>query len=76
MAFVYMILEAAIVLVLIAPMPSNKVRGAVTGAITSTWESSPALRYVAIGLTLVNAIYFCFVVDAFDTVPSTEALRA
>jgi hypothetical protein len=62
--FVFMVFEMLIVSLLIMPMPSNKVRGAVTTIITSTWDKTPALRYVAIGLTIVNAIYFFNVVDA------------
>ena len=62
--FVFMLLEASIVLLLVMPMPSNRVRGAIITGIVSTWESLPAVRYIAIGLTLINLIYFCFVVDA------------
>ena len=53
-----MLCEASIVLLLVAPMPSNQVRGAIVGAITSIWDKSPAVRYIAIGLNAINLFYF------------------
>ena len=46
--FVFMLLEASIVLLLVMPMPSNRVRGAIITGIVSTWESPSAVRYIAI----------------------------
>ena len=62
--FVFMLLEVVVVLLLVMPMPSNHVRGAITLAVTSVWDKNPAIRYCAIGLTLVNAFYFWTVIDA------------
>ena len=62
--FVFMIIEAFFVLLLVMPMPSNKVRGAITGFVTLVWDQTPAVRYTAILLTLVNLVYFVSVFDA------------
>lgn len=62
--FTFMLCEAAIVLLLVAPMPSNQVRGAIVTAITSVWEKSAPVRYIAIGLNVINAFYFWHVMDA------------
>ena len=62
--FAFMLVEAAVVLLLVMPMPSNQVRGAITNAITTLWDKQPSVRYLAIGCTVVNAFYFYHVVDA------------
>ena len=62
--FIFMLTEMLLVLLLVVPMPSNQVRGAITGAVTSVWEKFPALRYIAVTLTVINAVYLWFVVDA------------
>ena len=62
--FCFMLFEAAIVLLLVMPMPSNQVRGAITAAITTVWDKNAAVRYVAFGLTIVNALYLWSVMDA------------
>lgn len=62
--FCFMLVEAILVLLLVMPMPSNQVRGAIVTAITSVWDKNAAVRYVAFGLTVINALYFWSVVDA------------
>ena len=61
--FVFMALEMALVLLLVAPMPSNAVRGAVT-----TWVSGlyavPAFRYITYTLLAIDLVYFWYVFDA------------
>ena len=61
--FVFMLFEAAVVLLLCMPMPSNKVRGAVTYFVTSTWNATPALRWISGTVCLIDAFYFYQVVD-------------
>ena len=62
--FGFCAVEMLIVLLLVMPMPSNHVRGAITGAITHLWDKQEAIRYIAIGFTIINALYFWTVVDA------------
>ena len=37
--FVFMMAEMVLVLLLVAPMPSNQVRGAIVSAVVATWET-------------------------------------
>ena len=62
--FTFMLVEALLVLLLVMPMPSNAVRGAIISAVTSVWDKSPGMRYAAFGLALVNILYFWTVFDA------------
>ena len=62
--FSFMLIEAFIVLLLVMPMPSNHVRGAITASVTALWEKQPAIRYIAVCLTLINGFYFWHVIDA------------
>jgi len=62
--FLFMLAEMALVLLLVAPMPSNQVRGAIVSAIVSTWETQAAVRYIALSLGLINVVYFLHVFDA------------
>jgi B-cell receptor-associated protein 31 len=62
--FLFMLIEAIIVLLLVAPMPSNSVRGALLKAITGTWESQTAVRYVSYAAVIINALYLWRVSDA------------
>ena len=48
---------------LILPMPSNKVRGAITRWVTGLWKND-AVRYTFTAIMALNVFYFYFVMDA------------
>ena len=64
--FLFMLIEAALVLLLVMPMPSNQVRGSIVGAIVTTWEKNVAIRYVAMGVLAIDVLYFWHVIDALS----------
>ena len=61
-----MLFEAALVLLLVAPMPSNQVRGAIVHAIVSAWEKNPGVRYVSYAVLAIDCLYFWHVIDALS----------
>ena len=62
--FVFLIVESLLVLLLVMPMPSNQVRGAIITVIVDTWEKNNAVRYAGFFLGGINVIYFMMVFDA------------
>jgi len=60
--FLFMLIECALVLLLIMPMPSNQVRGAVTKFVAGLWDND-VCKYVSMGAMAINAIYFFYVCD-------------
>jgi magnesium-transporting ATPase (P-type) len=56
--FLFLIFEGVIVLVLILPMPTNTMRGAVIGALTSIWNSNSFVRYMCFALVALDTYYF------------------
>jgi len=44
--FGFLVVEIFVVSILIFPMPSNQVRGAIIDMVTKAWENSPFLRYL------------------------------
>lgn len=64
--FLFMLMEGLIVLLLVMPMPSNQVRGAIIMAIVDTWEKNTAVRYVSLFLGAINVVYFLMVFDALQ----------
>ena len=63
--FMFLIVESLLVLLLVMPMPSNQVRGAIITVIVDTWEKNNAVRYVGFFLGAINLFYFMTVFDAF-----------
>ena len=61
-----MLLEALLCLVLVMPMPSNQVRGAVVKTIVNAWEKNKGIQYVAYAIILVDVLYFWHVLDALS----------
>lgn len=61
--FMFFMAEALLVTLLVLPMPSNNVRGAIVKWIVSLWESRP-VQYTSYVMLALNVIYFWFVCDA------------
>jgi B-cell receptor-associated protein 31 len=62
--FLFLLAESLLVLLLVMPMPSNQVRGAIITVIVDTWEKNNAVRYTGYFLGAINVIYFLMVFDA------------
>ena len=60
---VFMLIEAFLVTLLVLPMPSNAVRGALTKFVANLYRL-PAFRYVAYAILCFDVVYFWFVFDA------------
>ena len=54
---VSLLAECALVLLLVLPMPSNALRGALTRAVASLWDA-PLLRYASIAVLALDAVFF------------------
>ncbi len=59
----YLLSLLVLVTLLVMPMPSNKVRGAVTQLVQTICEHH-VVRYVTLGATMYNAFYLYFVCNA------------
>ena len=64
--FIFMLIESLFVLLLVLPMPSNKVRGWLTSFVTGLWGQS-AVKAVAICMLIFNTIYLWHVLDALES---------
>ncbi|KAL1523306.1 hypothetical protein AB1Y20_018252 [Prymnesium parvum] len=58
-----LLFECLLVTLLIMPVPSNAVRGAVTKWVTQLWHVA-GVRYAFIAIMALDAFYFYFVMDA------------
>lgn len=60
---VFMFVECLLVTLLVMPMPSNKVRGAVTAWVSGLWDVT-FVRYAFTSCMALDAFYLYFVFDA------------
>ena len=58
-----MVAEIVLITLLVIPMPSNDVRGAITTFVANLWEAQ-VVRYTVYALLAIDVFYFWFVFDA------------
>lgn len=61
--FLFLVVECVLVTLLVLPMPSNKIRRAVTDLIASLWDHK-GIQYAVIALLVLDAVYFYSDFDA------------
>ena len=63
MLLIFMVAQAALVMLLVMPMPNNTVRGKVTQLVANLFANQ-AVRYVYLSFLAIDIFYFWYVVDA------------
>eukprot|EP01083_Nonionella_stella_P221766 791980_1 len=73
--FVFLIVESVVVGILVMPMGTNMIRGAVVMSLNKLWNTNSAMRYISYIIVFINMIYFAMTYKKVYYSPPQEMLK-